>query len=171
MTIEVERIKSILDAAASEKRFQLLEHEVYQVLGAAGCAVPRFHLLAPGAAPDPDALRALGSERVVVKIVSPEIAHKTDVGGVVKVEASAAAVAEAARKMLQEVPQRYARSLEARPGHAPKCYRGLMGKASRTPSWPTSAVCSWWRCSASKAKARATRSWSACSTTASSATC
>ncbi len=129
MTIEVERIKSILDAAASEKRFQLLEHEVYQVLGAAGCAVPRFHLLAPGAAPDPDALRALGSERVVVKIVSPEIAHKTDVGGVVKVEASAAAVAEAARKMLQEVPQRYARSLEARPGHAPKCYRGLTGKA------------------------------------------
>lgn len=128
MTIQAERIKSILDSASSEGRFQLLEHEVYQVLAAAGASVPRFFLLPPGKQPDLPSLQALGSERVVVKIVSPEIAHKTDVGGVAKVDNNVEAVAAATTKMLQEVPQRYARSLEAHPDHAPKPYKGLTGK-------------------------------------------
>ncbi|MBI5532297.1 MAG: acetate--CoA ligase family protein [Deltaproteobacteria bacterium] len=129
MSIEVERIKSILESAAAESRFALLEHEVYGVLAAAGCGVPRFFLLAPGQKPTPQAIQALGAQRVVLKIVSPEIIHKTDVGGVVKADATPEAIAAAAAKMLEEVPQRYARSLTERPGHAPAAYRSLSGKA------------------------------------------
>ena len=129
MPMNPDSIQTILDQAAAEGRFQLMEHEVYEVLAAAGCQVPRFFLLPPGNAPDAAALEALGSARVMVKIVSPEIAHKTDVGGVAKAEASPQAVHAVATRMLADVPRRYARSLEARPGHAPAPYRDLTGRA------------------------------------------
>lgn len=128
MAIEPKRFKSILDVAASQGRYRLLEHEVYQCLDAAGIAVPRFFALTPAEKVDPAALRGLDTDRVVVKILSPEISHKTDVGGVVKVEAKPGAIEMAAAKMFQEVPERYARLIEARPGHAPKIYQGLQGK-------------------------------------------
>jgi acyl-CoA synthetase (NDP forming) len=129
MNIDIERINSILDSCDAGGRRALLEHEVYQVLGAAGCGVPRFFLLSPGQTPSQAEVQALQARRVVVKIVSPEIAHKTDVGGVVKAEATVEAIAQAAAAMMQEVPRRYARALEARPGHAPTAYHGLSGEA------------------------------------------
>ncbi|HPC84236.1 MAG TPA: acetate--CoA ligase family protein [Thermoanaerobaculaceae bacterium] len=129
MNIDRNRIDQILDSAAAEGRFALLESEVYDVLAAAGCPVPRLVMIPAGAPVDPGIAQALGGERVVLKVVSPHIAHKTDVGGVVKVAAEPRAIAAGVAAMLEEVPRRYARSLEARPGHAPEGYRNLAGEA------------------------------------------
>lgn len=132
MAIDRTRIDNILDSAAAEGRFALLESEVYEVLAAAGCPVPRYVMVPAGAPVDAGLVQALGGERVVLKVVSPHIAHKTEVGGVRKVAAEPRAVAEGVAAMLEEVPGRYAGSLEARPGHTPKAYQGLAGAALET---------------------------------------
>lgn len=129
MAIDRNRIDRILDSAAAEGRFALLESEVYEVLAAAGCPVPRLVTIPAGAPVAPDIAGTLGGDRVVLKVVSPHIAHKTDVGGVRKVAADPGAIAGGIATMLEEVPRRYARALEARPGHAPEAYRGLTGEA------------------------------------------
>lgn len=71
-------------AALSEGRTVLLEPEFYDVLIAAGVSVPAHAWLKDGAA-----LPASFTGRVVVKIVSPDILHKSDVGGVRFVDAAA----------------------------------------------------------------------------------
>ncbi len=129
MTLDLSRIQKILDAAASEDRFSLLEHEVYAVLAAAGCRVPRLVVVARGQEISEADLASLGGDAVMLKVVSKEIAHKTEVGGVAKVAATRAAVSEGIARMLAEVPARYARQLEARSGHGPAAYEGLSGAA------------------------------------------
>ena len=129
MSIEVAAMNAVLSAAAAEGRFSLLEHEVYDLLAAAGCHTPRRFLVEPGQAVDEAKLRALGGERVVLKIVSPEIAHKTDVGGVRKCASDPRSVTDGIARMLAEVPQRFARRIESRPSHAPAPYRSLAGPA------------------------------------------
>ncbi len=103
-----EALIQILDDAAAQGRSSLLEHEVYRFLQAAGCTVPRFFVLAPNEPPSADALRALGGDQVVVKVISERIAHKTDVGGVVLVPARPDAVRAAMQSMLEQIPARFA---------------------------------------------------------------
>ena len=129
MGTDVQRIDAILAGAAAEGRSALLEHKVYAVLAAAGCRVPRAVLVRVGQAPSAESLRLLGSQRVILKVVSPGIVHKTDVGGVREVENAPASVGPAVTAMLAEVPRRHARELEARPGDAPPAWAGLVGGA------------------------------------------
>ena len=69
--------------AASDGRSLLLEHEVYALLATAGLGVPAHRVVTGADAVDAALCGALGSEGVVVKVVSPDILHKSDVGGVV----------------------------------------------------------------------------------------
>lgn len=108
MALDLPAMRAILEAAAAEGRFSLLEHEVYAFLRSAGCQTPRFLFLEPGKVVAPERLESFGGKRVVLKIVSPHIAHKTEVGGVTLVENHPAAVARAAARMLAEVPDRFA---------------------------------------------------------------
>ncbi|MCU0693037.1 MAG: acetate--CoA ligase family protein [Polyangiaceae bacterium] len=105
MSFDPSRIQQILDVASTDARADLFEHEVYQVLACVGCAVPRFAFVPVGQIPRPSVLVALQTPSVVVKVVSPEIAHKTDVGGVAKVPADE--VPATIARMLQEIPARY----------------------------------------------------------------
>ena len=78
------RIASIADRARAEGRSALTELEGMEVLEAMGLATPR-RVLIRGAAESAAALEAgagLPGEKVVVKVVSPAILHKTEVGGV-----------------------------------------------------------------------------------------
>ncbi len=59
-------------------------------------------------------LAPLGSAEVAVKIVSPEILHKSDVGGVAFVPNRSAAVKAAIRAMMSRVPARFAEWLPER---------------------------------------------------------
>ncbi len=78
----VPRVQAVIAGAASAGRRQLYEHEVYAILAELGLSVPR-HVLAAGEADiGPSTLGQFGSERIVVKVVSPDAPHKQKLGGV-----------------------------------------------------------------------------------------
>ncbi len=93
----------ILARAFAEGRRSLLEPEVYEVLRSVGVDVPRFVLAPDPARIDANLLGGLAGGDVVVKVVSPDVAHKTDVGGVAFVRGGPGEVAAAARKVLEAV--------------------------------------------------------------------
>ena len=76
-----EGIDQIFRNAAADGRRMLYEHEVYGVLRLLDLAVPEFILIEHVAELTEEQLKPFGRE-VVVKIVSPWIAHKQKVGGV-----------------------------------------------------------------------------------------
>jgi len=94
-------IKDIFRRAHGEGRSALFEHEVYRLLGAAGIAsTPKHAVLAGGAEPSDELVASFPGSRVVVKIVSAGIAHKSDVGGVAIVAKQPTAVRGACQDML-----------------------------------------------------------------------
>ncbi len=97
-----ETIEAVLERARAQGRDLLLEHEVYQVLRAAGLDVPAFAFFASPRDVTARALEGLPGREVVVKVVSPRILHKTEFGGVRIVPKEAGAV----RKALEEFQAR-----------------------------------------------------------------
>jgi acyl-CoA synthetase (NDP forming) len=82
MRIDLEKIRQILQTAKLRGATALLETEGVAVLDALGIAVPK-HLFARSA--DEAALidlSVLPGDKVVIKVISPKILHKSDVGGV-----------------------------------------------------------------------------------------
>jgi len=92
----------LLARAASARRSALLEHEGYALLAGLGVRTPAWVMIPSADAVDRVDLAPLGS-RIVVKVSSPAIAHKTDVGGVAVVENSAAAVRRAITGMVDRL--------------------------------------------------------------------
>ena len=88
----------------------LLEHEVYALLQSAGFEVPRhfFWQGAPERVPPEveEFLEGLGGDEVVLKVASPQILHKSDVGGLSLSRKSPAMVLAAAQKIWSEVSRR-----------------------------------------------------------------
>jgi acyl-CoA synthetase (NDP forming) len=100
----------IIRSAYESGRTTLLEHEVYSLLQAAGFDVPRhvFWNGAPGRVPTEiqEFLAGLRGDEAVLKVASPQILHKSDVGGLSFSKKSPAAVADAAKKMWDHVGRR-----------------------------------------------------------------
>jgi acyl-CoA synthetase (NDP forming) len=92
-------INAILDGAQRDGRDVLLETEGLRLLAALGLPAPAFLFVARAADVDADLLARLPGARAVVKVVSPQILHKSDVGGVAVVEKTAEAVAAAIARM------------------------------------------------------------------------
>lgn len=80
----VAKIDEVFRGAAAEGRRVLLEHEVYALLAAVGLDTPRWRFARSGAAVDADFLAAFPGE-AFVKVVSPQVAHKSKIGGVKRV--------------------------------------------------------------------------------------
>jgi acyl-CoA synthetase (NDP forming) len=79
---QTRKIDEILAGAAASGRGHLFEHEVYRILQILGLQVPTYLFVE-----DPEELAGgmmceFGSERLILKVVSGEIPHKTRVGGV-----------------------------------------------------------------------------------------
>jgi len=101
-------IGQIVERARQEGRALLLEHELYEALSELGLPVPSYQFIPieqiragrlDRTAP------ALAGARGVLKVVSAEILHKSDVGGVVFIdEISVDTVLAAAGKMLESIP-------------------------------------------------------------------
>lgn len=99
--VQPERVREILAKARSEERRFLPEPEAYAVLQAYG-----FPLLRSRVVHDEDEALAAAREigyPVVLKIVSPEIVHKVDVGGVKLNLQTEADLRNAYRDLLQQV--------------------------------------------------------------------
>ena len=93
-------VPAVLLSAEAARRSVLLEHEVYALLARAGVAVPRHRLLAGPDDVGPSLCAALGCDEAVVKVASPDLLHKSDVGGVVACRNEPAAVRAAVERVL-----------------------------------------------------------------------
>ncbi|MGB9892919.1 MAG: acetate--CoA ligase family protein [Candidatus Saccharicenans sp.] len=107
-------INSILEKAEKSGRNFLLEPEVYALLKAYGLPVPKHLFIPRGKRLSSAALKKIGSEKVVVKIVSPLILHKSDVGGVAVVRATVKEVGSAIERMYSEIPAKSNRFYQGR---------------------------------------------------------
>ena len=100
--LDVAGVSAVVDHALAQGREWLTEPEAKALLAACGVPVVATRVLPP----DPEAAAAAALELglpAVIKILSPQITHKSDVGGVALNLESAEAVAEAARAMLARV--------------------------------------------------------------------
>lgn len=103
-----ESVTDLLERARAEGRRVLLEPEGLALAGSLGLAVPRFILARDAHDLDPAALAGLGTERAVVKVVSPDVLHKTDVGGLAVVPNERPAVVGAIERIEQALGGRFA---------------------------------------------------------------
>jgi acyl-CoA synthetase (NDP forming) len=81
----------------------LTEPEVYALLVAAGIGVPTHRMVADADDVDDSLVQSLGSEEVVVKVVSPDVLHKSDVGGVMVVRNGRESIRRAVVSVLASV--------------------------------------------------------------------
>ena len=127
--IDFEAITQIFKQACKQGRNYLFEHETYALLERSGAETPPLtKLLVTGTRPTDAALMEIPGTRVVMKIVSPAIIHKTEVGGVRIVDKNPQKIRSTWRRMMVEVPEAFAAMIERTPQHAPECYRGLGGE-------------------------------------------
>jgi len=106
MTIDCARIRSVIDSARARGSSVLLETEGLELLEALGIAAPAHVFVRSAEEVEAVDLAPLGGERVVVKVISPEILHKSDVGGVAVAPGDRAAVAAVVRDMASRLGER-----------------------------------------------------------------
>lgn len=128
--IDYSAINGMFEQARADGRDTLFEFEVYELLRSSGAETPpRSVLIERGSRPTDGEFSVFEGGKVVLKIVSPSILHKTEVGGVKVVENTPAKVRSAWRRMLAEVPENVAAMVRANPDSAPDAYAGLSGDA------------------------------------------
>ena len=98
---EVEKVRELIEKARSEGRKKLLEHEAYEALRAYTLPVPKADL-AKSAEKAVEIAEKIGYP-LVLKIVSPDIVHKSDVGGVKVGVKNAEEVKEAFNSIMSNV--------------------------------------------------------------------
>ena len=129
LSIDFDAITHLFSLADEQGRDFLFEHETYSLLQHSGAETPpRTNLLAKGSRPSDEELTAMPGDKVVLKIVSPTIIHKTEVGGVKVVDKTPGKIRSTWRRMMYEVPESCANRIERNPAHAAESYRGLSGE-------------------------------------------
>jgi len=97
-------IDDILAGAADDGRSSLHEHEVYRILETMGLTVPGY-LFLTGPEQLSDGLpQSLASDKLVLKVVSRDIPHKSKVGGVKRVSRDYWEICTAMERMRDEIP-------------------------------------------------------------------
>lgn len=96
------QIDDVFKVAAQMGRRTLYEHEVYEILGLLGINTPRYLVVKEPGELSNKMLSGFGPN-LVLKIISPEIAHKQKLGGVKIVENQPVLLQEAMERMQKEV--------------------------------------------------------------------
>ena len=104
MTIDASRVRAVLESARARGATTLVEPDGYALLDALGVARPAAFTV-----PSADAVASvdpstLGTDRVVVKIASTTVLHRSDAGGVVVVANTREAVAQSIDDMTRRLP-------------------------------------------------------------------
>jgi acyl-CoA synthetase (NDP forming) len=96
-------VAGILEQAHAEGRSVLLDTEGFALAGALGFRVPAHRFVQGADEARATSLDDLPGDRLVVKVASPQILHKTDVGGIEVVPHDRSAVGHAIETILQRV--------------------------------------------------------------------
>ncbi len=104
MEIDFKGIEKLFESAEYD---HLLEHEVYALLELMGIKTPGFLFVEKGNQVNSEEMAHFKTKNLVLKIVSPSIVHKSDVGGVSFAGNDPASVNQGIEKMLKEVPRRF----------------------------------------------------------------
>ncbi len=131
VNIDFISIEKLLEQAEKEGRDFLYEWEVYKVLQLSGLKTPRTEFIPKGEDVSHHLLQQYRGDRVVLKIVSDTISHKTEVGGVKAVKRDYQVVCRALEEMMSSVPRKYQRWLERNPELVPAAYRDVKGEELR----------------------------------------
>ena len=127
--IDFAKMQAIFGGAAESGRYQLYEHETYELLSALGSeSVLDYLLLLRNKRLSSEGLAQFLGEKVVLKVVSPDVVHKSDVGGVKVVPRLAGKVRSESRRMMDTVGRRYAEFFEQHPAQRSAVYQGLSGE-------------------------------------------
>lgn len=100
-------VRAVIDRALSEERAWLTEVEAKQVLEAYGLPIARTEIATTPEQAEEAARGFAMGDLVAVKVLSPDITHKSDVGGVVLNLATPAQVREATAQMLSRLSKDY----------------------------------------------------------------
>lgn len=126
--IDLEKMTGILARAAGKERFHLYEHETYELLSGLGSeSVLEYLVVSRTQRLTSDALAPFLGDKVVLKILSPDVVHKSDVGGVKVVPRLAGKVRSESRRMMDTVGKRFSDFLLSNPEHRLPAYEGLTG--------------------------------------------
>ena len=130
--VDFDSINDIMTRAHEQGRAFLFEYEVYSLLSCSGAeTVPTSVLVRRDERLSDEALQRFPGEKIVIKIVSSTIMHKTEVQGVQIVEKRPDRVRSVIRRMLYEVPELFSAWLE-RNNHARIArYQGLAAEDLR----------------------------------------
>ena len=122
-------ITDLFKKAETEKRNILFEHEIYSFLnGMGGITPPAALFLEKDTEYSNEKLMSIPGDRVVIKIVSRMITHKTEAVGVRIVENKAENIRDAIRQLMSDVPDKYACLLENGELHDTGTYSELSGE-------------------------------------------
>jgi len=128
--IQFEKITELFQVSEKEGRLFLFEHETYELLKLSGAETPPMaDLLVKGSRMTDEQLNSMPGDKVVLKVVSPTIFHKTDLKGVKIINKHPDTIRSSVRRMLDEVPVNFAFQIEKDPDHSPSTYRQLTGEA------------------------------------------
>ncbi len=122
MLPDFSKADQIIRTVADRSRFFLHEHEVYDLLRVVGIGNAPECIVIESPDQSLDLLKNIAGDRLVLKIVHPRIAHKTDIGGIEIVER--AGVPDAVRRILAQAPRRQAQLLMDR-NEIPEEFRDL----------------------------------------------
>ena len=124
LTVAYEPITELLRNAYAEGRQFLYEYEVYNLLSLSGSETPpKCSFIPRNARLADEEVMAMPGDKAVLKIVSPTIIHKTEVGGVRIVPKTPDKVRSAVRSLRSA--ERYAEWIERHPSSAPKALSGV----------------------------------------------
>ena len=108
MVSKIKKLDLIIATAEKEGRDSLMEHEVYDFLDIIGISSPKHNLVREESEIDDVLLVDYGSKiygsKIVLKVCSPDIMHKPDVGGVRVIESDLYQVMKAYREIMESVP-------------------------------------------------------------------
>lgn len=105
--MDASMIQDLFREAEKDNRFFLLEHEFYRLLSLLGIKTPVYAFVKKGQSFPFKEIESIPSKQVVLKIVSPQIIHKSDVGGVRFVKKEITEIQKSVNEMLTDIPKKY----------------------------------------------------------------
>lgn len=122
-------ISALFDKAERTGRSFLYEYEVYDLISNAGSETPpAYRVLAKNARLKKEDIESFPGEKVVIKIVSPYILHKSDVGGVRIVNKTVEDILSAVRRMYYDIPAAFGEVVGQGKYDLPEELRGHAGE-------------------------------------------